>query len=107
MFCPKRAEAGMQVGDTLTAINGKTLMDGAMLFEELGKTNVGEKINYTIERTNETGESVKREISVTGFADESDFSPMVSRFFDNLYLSSAVARNFLSARILCRFSASA
>ena len=63
---PEAQEAGMQIGDNLTEINGRPLADGTMLFEELGKTPVGGKVNYTIERTNETGETVRRQISVTG-----------------------------------------
>ena len=63
---PEAAEAGMQVGDAITAINGRFFLDGTVLFEELGKTKVGDKVNYTIQRTTETGENVKREVSVTG-----------------------------------------
>ncbi|MEP6903585.1 MAG: hypothetical protein ABJA66_17815 [Actinomycetota bacterium] len=60
---PEASEAGMQVGDNITAINGRFFTDGWMLFEEFGKTRVGDKINYTIERTTETGETVKREVT--------------------------------------------
>ncbi|HEY0459356.1 MAG TPA: SpoIIE family protein phosphatase [Pyrinomonadaceae bacterium] len=63
---PEAAEAGMQVGDNVTAINGRAFNDGMVLFEELGKTRVGDKVNYTIERKTDAGETVAREIGVTG-----------------------------------------
>jgi sigma-B regulation protein RsbU (phosphoserine phosphatase) len=65
---PEATEAGMRIGDTITAINGKPLMDGTMLFAELAKTRVGEKVNFTIERTTEAGETITREVAVTGLA---------------------------------------
>lgn len=63
---PEAAEAGMQIGDAVTAINGREYADGMVLIEELSKRKVGENVIYTVERQTETGETIKRDIGVVG-----------------------------------------
>ncbi len=65
---PEAAEAGMQVGDELTAVNGRGNKEGMILIDELYKKQVGEQVIYTVERKTETGETVTRDLSVTGRA---------------------------------------
>ena len=82
---PEASEAGIRIGDNLTEINGRPLTDGTMLFEELGKMPVGEKVNYTIERTTETGETVRREIGVTGMPMEQTFRQWFPDFLTTFF----------------------
>src|SRR5215213_11283181 len=63
---PEASDAGIQVGDTLAAVNGRTFDDEMLFFQELGKSRVGEKVNYTVKRTSETGETIRHEAAVTG-----------------------------------------
>src|SRR5215213_5849165 len=63
---PEASEAGIQVGDTLAAVNGKTFDDGMLFYEELGRSRVGEKVNYTVKRSGEDGAIVRHEAAVTG-----------------------------------------
>jgi len=77
---PEATEAGILPGDTLTAINGKVFDDGMVIFEELDKFKVGDQINYTIERKNENGETVKRDFAVTGFPMNQTFRQILPDF---------------------------
>jgi sigma-B regulation protein RsbU (phosphoserine phosphatase) len=63
---PEAIEAGVESGDRPLAVNGRELNGGTVLIEELSKTRVGEKVNYTIERKTATGETIRREFGVTG-----------------------------------------
>jgi sigma-B regulation protein RsbU (phosphoserine phosphatase) len=81
---PEAAEAGMQVGESVMAINGRFYDDGMILIEELGKTRVGEKINFTVERKNEAGEIVSREVSVTGQPINISFRQLLPDFLTNI-----------------------
>lgn len=43
-------EAGVEVGDVITAINGKKITNGASLQEQIGRYNPGDKITVAIKR---------------------------------------------------------
>ena len=52
-------EAGIMVGDIITAFNGKTVMDMDSLIEVVGETKVGDTIDVHVVRNGETGHDLK------------------------------------------------
>jgi phosphoserine phosphatase RsbU/P len=81
---PEAAEAGIQVGDAVTAINGRIYNDEMVLIEELGKSRVGDQVNYTVERKSETGEIIRREAAVTGLPMNQTFRQWLPDFLIGL-----------------------
>ena len=49
-------EAGVRVGDVIIAINGKKIVNGASLQEQIGRFNPGDKITVTLWRNNKKEE---------------------------------------------------
>ena len=61
---PEAASAGMQKGDALVGIAGRILPPDAHLPEELDKFKIGDTIVYTVERSDESGAVIRRDIPV-------------------------------------------
>ncbi|MDQ6786778.1 MAG: SpoIIE family protein phosphatase [Acidobacteriota bacterium] len=80
MALPEAAEAGIQPGDALIAVNGWQGIDDSIWTEVLGKVRVGEKVNYTIERQTENGETITRDFAVTGQPLQMTFMQIISDF---------------------------
>ena len=63
---PEAEAAGMKVGDHLIGIGGQLLGDDYHLSEEINKVNVGEKVQYTVERDDGTGVKTRADLFVDG-----------------------------------------
>lgn len=78
-------EAGVEVGDVITAINGKKITNGASLQEQIGRYNPGDKITVAIRRGKKdmTVEmTLKNSQGGTEMTKASNFSSMGAAFKD-------------------------
>jgi sigma-B regulation protein RsbU (phosphoserine phosphatase) len=63
---PEAVEAGILPGDTPVAINGVRLLDDATWQQALSTAKVGEKVIFTMARTDENGQTSNLDLAVTG-----------------------------------------
>ncbi|MEP6788049.1 MAG: SpoIIE family protein phosphatase, partial [Acidobacteriota bacterium] len=61
---PEAAEAGVQPGDAFVGMGGRILTADVHLPEEINKFNIGDKIVYTVDRSNGSGDAVRLDIPV-------------------------------------------
>ncbi|MDQ3711086.1 MAG: SpoIIE family protein phosphatase, partial [Acidobacteriota bacterium] len=77
---PEGETAGMQLGDRVLTVNGRDINADDVFYEELGKTRVGEPLNFTVERKTENGGSARQAISVPAARAEIPLRERVSDF---------------------------
>lgn len=77
---PEASAAGMQVGDRILAISGRSWVEEVILAEELNKLRIGDKVVYTIDRKALSGETVTQDIAVEGLPISMTFRQAASDF---------------------------
>ena len=78
-------EAGVHVGDVIIAINGKKIVNGASLQEQIGRFNPGDKITVTLWRNNKKEEvqmTLKNSQGTTDVTNAVTFSTLGAAFKD-------------------------
>lgn len=78
-------EAGVRVGDVIIAINGKKIVNGASLQEQIGRFNPGDKITVTLWRNNKKEEvqmTLKNSQGATAVTNAVTFSTLGAAFKD-------------------------
>jgi sigma-B regulation protein RsbU (phosphoserine phosphatase) len=67
---PESEAAGMKIGDSLVAINGRQITNNQVFYEELNKASVGEKLTITVERKDAKGGVERKDLTITAAAVE-------------------------------------
>lgn len=77
---PEGEAAGLKKGDRVVEINGRALTSDEVFYEELLKTEVGDPINLTVERSGEAGAPARQNITARAAAGEISFWQRFSDF---------------------------
>ncbi len=93
---PEVAAAGIEPEDALIVVYRNQAIDDSIWAQELGKVRVGEKVNYTIQRLAENGETETRDFAVTSQSLQMTFMQIFSDFFITvIFLLLLLALSFL------------